>query len=701
MITEQLQIGPVLSFSVPRADLAEFGALPDDVRADVATKLRLLERIWRSKGSVQGQCSDLAARLQRRGFSAKRLVTLYYEFTKSGDWRVLVNKAKAPECADRMTGLPGEFRTFAHDFLIRNQRGKARERYRALLDRLMMWRRTASSKYSIPGYDAPPADAPGCDHPEGWSYSRLMRLVKPTPFEQTAFSIGRGAAAAFRPQVYTTRVGLKPGQIFFFDDQVHDVRVNFVGNKRKIQRPLELVCMDCFSAAFVAHGFKPTVWNDATESRVMLRQEDMVWFAMHWLLNVGWREDTGTQVIAEHGTAAFPDWLRDRITGLTQGKISFTAGGVDRRAAFPGMFEGPARGNFRIKAGLESSFNLVRNETADLTQFPGQVGRNRDAAPEEWEARTRQNEALLLAAQALPKELADQLRFPFLEWNQFVSLALSIYDVIDRRTWHELEGWQSAGLLANEWRLAADAPWLPMAALLALDDGRRAVAEGVLAGDPVTLSRVRKLSPREVWQRGCNDLTRAPGYWLALLLPPEAPYAFERTVGKDHLFEFEDSEISPEPLRFLAQPEGASGVSPEVWETGTAGRMPAAPYLRPGEKFMAYLNPWCPSELHLCDARGRFIGSCPAWRTESKADLEAIHRRMGAAMKIEKELLGPVARAGAELSRQRAADAEFNARLLENAPVTRAGETKQRQANALEDLADEALGNNKIKTEEL
>jgi hypothetical protein len=432
-----------------------------------------------------------------------------------------------------------------------------------------------------------------------------MRLVKPTPFEQTAFSIGRGAAAAFRPQVFTSRVGLKPGQIFFFDDQVHDVRVNFVGNQRKIQRPLELVCMDCFSAAFVAHGFKPTVWNNATESRVMLRQEDMVWFAMHWLLNVGWREDTGTQVIAEHGTAAFPSWLSEKISELTQGKITFTAGGVDRRAAFPGMFEGPARGNFRIKAGLESSFNLVRNETADVTQFPGQVGRNRDSAPEEWEARMRQNEGLLLAAQALPKELAEQLRFPFLEWNQFVHLALSIYDVIDRRTWHELEGWKAAGLLAHEWRLAPEAPWLPMASLLSLDDGQRVVAEGLLAADPVGLSRVRKLSPREVWQRQAGELTRAPGYWLALLLPPEAPYAFERTVGSDHLFEFQDGEVSPEPLRFLAcvdRPMEGAGTL-RVTDPRSGG------YLRPGEKYLTHLNPWCPNELHLCDARGRFVGS--------------------------------------------------------------------------------------------
>jgi len=680
-----------LVFSIPRGDLAEFGALPDEVRTDVAVKLRLLERIHRAvqarRSTLQAACSELAARMQQAGRSAKRWQTLYYEFRRGGDWRVLVNKSKAPElAAGNRPALPREFKTFAHDFLIRNQRGKARERYRALLDRLKLWVRTERKEHAIPGYATPPADAPGCDHPEGWSYSRLMRLVKPTPFEQTAFSIGRGAAA-FRPQVYTSRVGLKPGQIFFFDDQVHDVRVNFVGNRRKIQRPLELVCMDCFSACFVAHGFKPTVWNDATETRVMLRQEDMVWFAVHWLLNVGWREDTGTQVIAEHGTAAFPSWLSDKISELTQGKITFTAGGVDRRAAFPGMFEGPARGNFRIKAGLESSFNLVRNETADLTQFPGQVGRNRDSAPEEWEARMRQNEGLLLAAQALPKELADQLRFPFLEWNQFVHLALAIYDAIDRRTWHELEGWQAAGLLANEWRLAPDAPWLHVAALDALDPRQRSVAEALLATDPIGLTRVRKLSPREVWQRQAGELTRAPGYWLALLLPPEAPYAFERTVGKDHLFEFQDGEVSPEPMRFLAKPIAECG-------------MRNADFLRPGEKYLTYLNPWCPNELHLCDARGRFIGSCPAWHTESKADLESIHRRQGAAMKIEKELLGPVARAGAELSKQRAEDSAYNARLLENAPVTRAVQTMQEQHDDLGAAADAALMGNLKQQEE-
>jgi hypothetical protein len=547
---------------------------------------------------------------------------------------------------------------------------------------LHAWRATGRQEFAIPGYAEPPADAPGADHPAGWSYARLVKL-KPTRFEQTAMSIGRRAASAFRPQVYTTRVGLKVGQIVFFDDQVHDVRVNHVGNRRKVQRPLELACMDCFSAAFIAHGFKPTIWQDATETRVMLRKQDMVWFAMHWLLNIGWRQDTGTMVIAEHGTAQFADWMQSKIGELTGGKITFTAGGIDRRASFPGMFDGPARGNFRIKAGIESSFGLARNETSDMTGFPGQVGKDRNHAPEEWKARERHNELLQLASETLPPEQQALLRYPFLEWNQFVTLALALYDRVNRRSgpgmefWtHELEGWTAAGLLANEWRPSLESPWLPMSGLLALPAPQQAAVGFLLEGQPETLTRTRKLSPAEVWSRGRSELVRAPGYWIALILPPE--YGVERKAGDNHLFEFEDQEISPNPMRYLAQIDGR--------------------FLSPHESYLTYVNPFNPSELYICDARQRYLGACPAWQTLTKGDLEAIHEQCGRAAKIESALLLPVARAGAAIARQRAEDARHNAAVLANSPAAPADEAARtaakQQATDFERMIDAALAKN-------
>ena len=628
-------------FDIPTGDEPEFAAaVPYEERQLVRMKLAAFRSMWNARGNPPGPGLVATARLQAAslacysGCSAKRLIALYYAYLRTRDWRVVINGCKAPNLIGTESGLPSEFRAFVRDFLGLNQRQKMKPRYRALLRRLDQWRVTGHPQFAIPGYAFPPADAPGQRHPLGWSFANLCRL-KPSRFERAALAIGRQAARAFLPPVYTTRCGLKVGEIFCMDDQVHDLRVNFLGNK-KAQRPLEFACLDVFSACFVAHGFKPTTTLE-DESRVMLRQEDFVWFALHWLLNIGWRDDTGTRVMAEHGTAKFPDWLVEGIARLTRDKVTVIAGAVDRRAAFPGLFDGPARGNFKIKAALESAFNLVRNETADMELLPGQVGKDRLHAPEEWEQRVAHNERLLQARDEIAARhgdtLAGQLRFDYLEWHQFIALALTLYDRIDRRTEHALEGWLEAGLVVP---------------------------------DPA-LGRPRRLSPSEVWRGGRAELRRAPGYWIPLLLPPEM--GTEREVSERHLIEFEDQQIGPGPLRYLAQ---------------IADRP-----LAPGAKYLTYVNPWSPTELYLTDAQGCFVGSCPRWTAPCKSDLKAIADRVQTARTIEARLLRPVARAGAALSRRAAEDAEHNARVLDQA--TDGLTPAQRQAEAAERADLEAL----------
>jgi len=640
-----------LSSSAFSLDPAALASLPHTARQKAMLRLFIVEEMDAAPNKFAASIA-ISERLGQRGLSPSRIRVLYYQFKRSGDLLDLVDKAAAPEFSGRpRAGLPAEFRTWVAGFLMLNQRGVTRERYRRLLERLEAWRLTRRAEFALPGYAEPPLNAPHQEHPVGWSYARLSKL-RPTPFERAAIGIGRMASRAFLPPVYTTRVGMKVGQVLYFDDQLHDVRVNFPGN-RKAQRPLELVCMDAFSACFVAHGFKPVTWMDTTETRVTLRGEDMLWFAVHWLTRVGWREDTGTLLVAEHGTACFPKDFQELVHRLTGGKVTFTAGGVHRRAACPGMFDGAARGNFRIKAGLESSFNLVRNETADLEAFPGQVGKDRLHAPEEWEARIRHNEKLLDARELMSPELAAELRLSFLSWPQFIDRALRLYDRLNRREAHKLEGWQAAGNITCEFRLplggGAFTPWMPAAPLAALPDDKRLPLLSAIEADPAALSRTRLMTPHEVWHRDKQELTRAPGSWLPLVLP--LAMAIERRVSDQHLFEFEEQEISPGPLRFLAQ---------------LHQRM-----LRPGEKYQTWLNPWQPDELHLCDTRGRYLGACEPWRAPCKADVAAIERQVGRQSKIERELLNPVAAAAVQLARNRAADAQVNARLLAEVEVAR------------------------------
>lgn len=696
----------IAPFTIPAEERL---ALPVKVREEATLKLSMLARIHRAKNKSAETARQAASMRGEPGFSKKTLERIYQSYVKCWDWRVCANKAKAPELRGGELVLSvlrrREFLDWAHGFLLLNQREKFRPRYRKLMERLELWRRTSRKEYAIPGYDAAPANAPGQNHPAGWSPSQLGRLCNGSKFEKRAMGVGRSAAAEFRPLVLTTRALMKIGQVFFFDDNEHDMKVRHLGSQGRVLRPLEFSCLDHFSGCFVANVFKPTLYDEETEKKVKLRAVEFLWLAVHWLLDIGWRADTGTQLVAEHGTAKFPQWFQDRITELTKGKVTFEEGAVDRRAACEGFLKGPARGNFRTKSPLESMFNLVRNETSDLLMFPGQVGLARERSPEELPARESHEKQLALAELVLSRDGVERLRHDFLEWNQWKQMAFEVYAKINRRggpglEWweHELEGYVEAGLIASEWRLpcsvrpmaggesshrldATYTDWMPASALEALNGEAAAIRE-LLHADPVNLTRNRKLCPWEVWQRSAAELTRAPLWWLPLLLPPEMGRPVE--VADDHTIEFQDQTISTDKLRFLARM--------------TSGHRPDATteeILRPGSRYLGFVNQFNPQAIYLCDASGRGLGQCPRWARVDRCDQEAVAAQSREARRMEAALLAPVAKAGAELARVRADNAAWNAEQLQrhgSAPATGPEKRIRKEEQAMADLADDLIG---------
>lgn len=682
------------SFAIPPAERVRITRRALD-EADL--RLICLRRIHEARNRTRESELCAVQMRGRRGFSAKRLLSLYYEFVQAnGDWRLCVDKAKSP----LPTGLELsarrrlEFLDWARSFLLLNQREKLRPRYRKLMERLEVWRQTGRREHAIPGYDAPPPNAPGLNHPAGWSYSQLVKLCQGTPFEKRALAVGRGAAADFRPMVLTTRAKLKVGQIFYFDDNEHDMKVRHITNMSRVMRPLEFACLDGFSGCFVANVFKPTLYDELEEKRIKLRSAEFLWLAVHWLLDIGWREDTGTTLVAEHGTAKFPAWFQDKVRELTGGKVRFEEGAVDRRAACEGFFKARARGNFRTKSPLESMFNLVRNETSDLLLFPGQVGMDRDRSPEELDARERHELDLARAELILSRDGLEKLRHDFLEWNQWRAMAFEVYAKINRRggpglEWwtHEIEGWVEAGLVANEFRLRngdSFTGWMDSSALTQ-GDAHTAAIRALLHADPVNLTRVRKLSPWEVWQRGARELTRAPLYWLPLILPLEMGRPVR--VAADHTIEFSDQSISPDKLRFIARARDVEGR-----ET----------VLRPGAEYIGFINQFNPQAIYLCDERGRGVGECPFHGRVDRGDDAAVAEKNREVRRIEAELLQPVAKAGAELAARRAENAAHNAAVLQHycpdgAP---AGPLPTQEEQDLAALASAAFASNEIKGEE-
>jgi hypothetical protein len=274
-----------------------------------------------------------------------------------------------------------------------------------------------------------------------------------------------------------------------------------------------------------------------------------------------------------------------------------------------------------------------------MLQFPGQTGSNsRINLPEELHGRERHADALLRAIVALPPERQAVLRLPFLEFNQARWAVEEISERINQRTDHDLEGWLEAGLATMD----MDIPGIglmPAQDYLALAPEKQAALAAIAAPEP------RKMSPREVFEAGRRRLIRLRPEQTARLLHSVAGH--EEIVNDDHLIEFEDQTISPNPLRYVAH------------------------HFSPGDKFTVVVNPMSPNRAHLFDARGGWVGVVDSWQTVSPLDVEGLHRQMGRAAKIERQLLEPLAARGAEITRRRLEDSQHNAAVLDtDTPLT-------------------------------
>jgi hypothetical protein len=343
--------------------------------------------------------------------------------------------------------------------------------------------------------------------------------------------------------------------------------------------------------------------------------------------------------MVEHGTAAIRDPLEKILFDLTGGRVTVERSGISGVGSFAGQYAGVSKGNFRFKASLESSGNLIHNETSDMMRFPGQTGSNsRVNKPEELHGRERHADALLKALVALPAERAAMLRLPFLEVNQAKWLVEEIMERINQRTDHELEGWLEAGLTTMDFEVS-DIGIISAKAFLSFPPEKQLALQTIATPMP------RKMSPREVFDNGRTNLIKLRPEQVALLLRDVA--GREVSVGKDHLITFEDETVSPSPLRYLAH------------------------HFAPGDKFTAVVNPMSPMNANLFDARGAWVGVVNAWQTIRRDDVDGLARQLGAARKVESELLAPVAATGARMTKQRIEDAQHNSTVInQRKPIT-------------------------------
>jgi hypothetical protein len=613
----------VSTFVVPKADLTRFATLPDDVRRTVQTLLGVMRGIAAS-GRVNPACEEQARQFfGRRGFSAASLRRKWYAFQLEG-WTALIDHSAAGGV--REAALPVEFVDWFKALAERNQR-KTRPAWRT-------FKHAWHSGARVPGLDN---SARRDQLPAGCSYANLSRKVADA-FALAAMRRGLGVArAAHGPQILTTRAGLWPMSHVMIDDMWHD---NFVIFRGVPVRVLEFDAIDVLSGCKIGWGTKPRLpREDGTMEGL---QEKFVRMLMAQVFfQHGYHPTQGTTLMAEHGTAAVREDLERILHDRTGGKITVRRSGiVGREQAVRGMFPGRGGGNPRFKSPLESLRGLIHNELAAL---PGQTGLDYTHLPETTAGEVRANQELLKAVAVLAQTNPDRaalLQLSLLQYHsQFLPLLGDVYETINRRNWHELEGWHACGFVvpelndAGQWVAPEALPPAKREALLALARIDRGY------------SREIRLSPRQVFTRGAGQLERIPAFVVAEILGND--FAREERCANSY-FEFADSEIAPEPLRFESRITDPEGNEREL----------------PADKYQVFVNPFDLNQLFIHDARGRHLGIARRAARVSRADADGLLRQFGHNNARLADLLKPIRARHADITRDASARAAHNADVI-------------------------------------
>jgi hypothetical protein len=624
------------------SDISFLGTLPPDVRDDVE---QWRDRLLTVTKPVTASLRRIAA---ATGVSVKTAARKYYAFKASGcDVRSLVNRARVPETESNLTP---EFLEWFKALAEKNQR-KNRPAHRKFCS---LWKSGAQ----IPGLDN---SLPRHCLPPGTGYDNIQKRIRDA-FATTAMRNGLGMAVAkFGPKIFSTRAKLWYGSHLMIDDMWHD---NFVVFGRQIVRVLELDCMDVFSGYLVTFGCKPRFRrDDGTFDNLKEKFARLITASVFY--HEGFSE-RGTEIIAEHGTAAISDRMKKILFDRTGGKICVRESGITGEEQAVIGWRGQGKGNPRFKAALESIRNLKHNE---LAMLPAQTGRNVESRPEYTHGQLVQcaEEIKAMAVLAAKNPLrARQLKLNLLDYHaDFLPLLMDVYAVINSRDWHDLEGWHAAGNMAIEYRMSPTAEnWLTDGQFSELPLVSRELLLQTAQADPRFI-RQRKLSPAEVRARDGRNLVKIPPFVVCELLGDDCARE-DMTVKGAYFNEFSDQELAPEPLLFesrIITPEGRE----EQLSDG---------------KYTCFVNPFDLDQFFVCDARKRCLGMAPRVTRVDRNDADALRRQFGHRSQRIAELKQPLLARHAQTVRDEIKRLEHNTAVLTGA---------QDEETAQQDKIDEAL----------
>lgn len=560
-------------------------ALPKPVRLEVRTLCELVKEA--PEKNLTAWMKQQALRLDISYSSFRRK---YYALSNSnGDWQQIVDGRKvavnrASEALTRQPRFAAEVAKLVEDHQRNNQAG-----FRALRRR---WVKRAEA---VPGYE----EWPGWPKvPAGWTDRNLARIVREesTRARRTSIRIGTSSKTnPYLPTVHTTRVGLWPGAVIQLDDVWHDNLVT-LGKRREVVRVLELGALDLFSANRFHWGAKPRrrAENGKWET---LRGKDMRLFLAGMLHRTGYSPH-GTMLMSEWQTAKVEEDIARTLYDTTGGLVRVDYQPIEgKQAALCGYWNGTEGGNFRAKACLESTHNLMHN---DLAALPMQTGSPSSGlkGPVVTERMVAYIARILKSvAEKVPQRL-ELLRLPTLDFHtQFLPFLMDYYQFgLNARTDHELEGWDRLQHVIGEYcAVPGSDQFFGEEVFLSLPSASQMVIREAARQNPELWTRRRNLAPAEVWQKR-EKFTPVPAVVLCDILTDDL--AREVTARRGFL-EFCDQDIAPDPLIYQAR----------YFSGPLKGR--EIPH---GEKVKMFALPFDDATALVVDARGFYLGEVALYR---------------------------------------------------------------------------------------
>ncbi len=641
-----------VSYLTPSAVRA-YSDLADEAKKSIDERLRFLEPVL---SVAKGHCRLLQQLAQRDGISFAT-AHRWFSAARSGDLMALVDARKDKQLwklGEERTLLPSADIALFQSYALRFQRnGGIAAAHRNMIRDL----RDGKISTTQPWDDL-------CGHPVGWGL-RNLRRHRPSDYELKSMRQGRVAASGDRPQVLTTRAGLRAGQYYVGDDVWHDHLVHFPGQRTPV-RPVEASILDLASAALVQWGMRPRTTR-ADGTRENLTEREVRWVIAACLRRHGYRADElGTTWLVEKGTFALRDVIAKPLFDAFG--IRVETSGIMSDKAWLGAYGSRGGGNPRFKTWLESIHNLRHNEFSALA---GQVGMNRDHRPEEHAGLVRYAERVSDTEERLAliaPELSSKIARPVQTYVEFLDLCDRVYGYINERKDHKLEGWAESGHQVVQYLLGEtlldEKTFLALPPPPGMDMSRWGVSLAERG-----LTRLRVKSPAEVWAAGRKELTVLPSYGVSIILG--ADLGREQVVQAGELV-WQDADLTHGELRYFAEittPEGRREL------------------LKNGEKYLVHANPFFLDELCVSDAKGRCLGIARRHDRASRADRDAMREQMGAVAAYEAQLQDALAKKAEPIMRERMATAQANIGVLETAMRTKETNAEaralQRENNAL------------------